>query len=146
MPRSSIVLTPAPLDAAAITRAAAAVREHAGASTAELALRALDDGAVLQVLADETVVLSVLRPRLVPPPAELARVLPAVTAPAEARWWAEAYTPWQPAGAVGLAILDAAAAASGGLAVHLGGVSVHGSDTRSPTPAHNLDNGEKGAR
>lgn len=142
MPRSSIVLTPAPLDADAIARAVAAVRERAGTAE-EFALRALDDGAALQVLVGDTVVLSVLRPRLIPAPGELTRVLPGVTAPAHAQWWAEAYTPWHPGGAAGLAVLDAAAAASGGLAVHqAAGRSVHNPDTRTAEPSHNLDGGD----
>jgi hypothetical protein len=134
-----VVLTPAPLDADAIARAVAAVRERAGTGE-QFALRALDDGAALQVLVGDTVVLSVLRPRLIPAPGELTRVLPGVTAPEGAQWWAEAYTPWHPGGAEGLAVLDAAAAASGGVAVHqIAGRSVHDSDTRTADRAHNLE-------
>ncbi|MGP3533799.1 hypothetical protein ACTU3I_03315 [Microbacterium sp. RD1] len=116
MPRSSIALTPSPLDADAISRGASSVHAQAGEDAAEFELRVLDGGAVLQVLFDDTVVLSVLRPRLLPTPAEFARVLPGITAPPDAQWWAEAYTPWHQGGLVGTAILDAAA--SGGLVVH----------------------------
>lgn len=40
--------------------------------------------------------------------------------PVGTRWWADAYTPWQPEGAIGTEILDAAASASGSLVVHQG--------------------------
>lgn len=127
MPRSSIVLTPDPLDAHAVAGAAASVHRRAGGDGAEFELRALDAGAVLQVLVDGVVVLSVLRPRLLPAPGELTRILPGITPPAGARWWAEAYTPWAPEGALGVAVLDEAARA--GLAVHL----------RDRSPVHNAE-------
>ncbi|NYF15239.1 hypothetical protein HDC37_000051 [Microbacterium sp. AK009] len=124
MPRSSVVLTPEPVDAGAIGRAAASVHDRiAGDGGAPFELRPLDDGAVLQVVAEGVVVLSVLRPRLVPDGRELARVLPSVTPPEATRWWTEAYTPWHAGGALGVAILDA-----------LDGVAVHGgvAPERSP--------------
>lgn len=118
MPRSSVLLTTDPVDADAVARAASAVHAREDAAAEPFALRALDGGAVLQVLAGDVVVLSVLRPRLIPAAGELARVLPGATAPADARWWTEAYTPWHPGGAIGVAVLDAVVEASAGLAVH----------------------------
>ncbi|TQK18359.1 hypothetical protein FBY40_0846 [Microbacterium sp. SLBN-154] len=116
MPRSSVVLTPEPVDAAAIGRAAASVHDRVtGGDGAPFKLRPLDDGAVLQVVVDDVVVLSVLRPRLAPEDRERERVLPGVTAPEITRWWTEAYTPWHAGGALGVAILDA-----------LDGVAIHG--------------------
>ena len=121
MPRSSVLLSPTPLDAAALTAAAGAVWESLNDPGAEpFELRVLDEGAVLQVLASQTVVLSVLRPRLLPRPAEVARLLPGIEAPEGTRWWTDAYTPWRPEGAVGVVILNAAAAASDAVAVHQG--------------------------
>lgn len=123
MPRSSVVLSHDPLDHAAIASAAAAVREHAFPDAADappIELRTMDDGAVLQALVDGVVVLSVLRPRILPRLDEVARLLPGVDAPAATRWWTEAYTPWRPEGAIGVAILDAAAEASGALVVQPG--------------------------
>ncbi len=121
MPRSSVLLSPTPLDATAISAAASAVRQSLDDPAAEsFALRVLDEGAALQVLAGETVLVSVLRPRLLPTLDEVARLLPGVEAPEGTSWWTDAYTPWAPEGAVGVAILDAAAAASGAVAVHQG--------------------------
>src|SRR5688500_8828937 len=102
MPRSSVLLTPEPIGADAIARAAGEV--WAGGHDLDpdadaFTLRALDDGAVLQVLAHDTVVLSVLRPRMLPTLDEVARLLP--DAPRElpaVSWWADAYTPWAPGG------------------------------------------------
>lgn len=122
MPRSTVVLTREPVDAAAVGRASASVHDQvAGADAAPFELRPVDDGAVLQVVAEGAVVLSVLRPRLVPGDGELARVLPGTTPPEDARWWTEAYTPWHAGGALGVAILDA-----------LDGVAVHGGVAPEP--------------
>jgi hypothetical protein len=122
MPRSSVLLSSTPLDAAAISAAASAVWQSLDDPAAEpFALRVLDEGAALQVLAGQTVLVSVLRPRVLPALDEVARLVPGVRAPEGASWWTEAYTPWRPEGAVGVAILDAAAAASAGaVAVHQG--------------------------
>ncbi|MBD3942215.1 hypothetical protein IF188_10960 [Microbacterium sp. NEAU-LLC] len=120
MPRSSIVLSPEPIDRDAV---AAALRTPVFApahDAGEFELRTMDDDAVLQVLVQHVVVLSLLRPRLLPGLDEVARLLPGVDAPTATRWWAEAYTPWRPEGAIGMAILDAAAAASSALVVHQG--------------------------
>jgi hypothetical protein len=121
MPRSTVVLSPVPLDAAAISDAAGAVWESLNDPGAEaFELRILDEGAVLQVLTGETTLVSVLRPRLLPTLAEVARLLPGVQAPDGTSWWTDAYTLWRPEGAIGMAILDAAASASGAVAVHQG--------------------------
>lgn len=121
MPRSSVLLSRMPVDAALITAAAGTVRQSiADPGAREFELRVLDDGAALQVLAAETVVLSVLRPRLLPALEEVSRLLPGAQAPQGTSWWTDAYTPWRPEGAVGVAILDAAAAASGAVVVHQG--------------------------
>ena len=121
MPRSSVVLRTAPVDAEAVGLAAGVVwHANAEATASPFELRPLDDGAVLQVLAGERVVLSVLRPRMLPRLDEVARLLPGVEAPGATQWWSDAYTPWRPEGAIGVAILDALAAASGGVVVHQG--------------------------
>lgn len=127
MPRSSVLLTRDPVDAEAVGRAAASVRDRlvGPSDPSDVVLRPLDGGAVLQVLVDDVVVLSVLRPRLVPEPAEFGRLLPGVTAPAAARWWTEAYTPWHAGGALGIAVLDVLAAG--------GGTAAHGSRAVSPS-------------
>ncbi|WP_345800715.1 hypothetical protein AAIB33_14735 [Microbacterium sp. AZCO] len=119
MPRSSVALTPTPLSGDVIVAAAGQVQEQHPDLEA-LEARAVDNGAVLQIVADDEVVLSVLRPRMLPTLDEVGRLLPTIDAPAETKWWTDAYTPWQPAGAVGVAILEAAAEASGGLVVHQG--------------------------
>ena len=128
MPRSSVVLSPEPLGYAAVSAAAAEL--HARALTSSMGsdepdaadvvidVRTMDGGALLQVLVDDVVVLSLLRPRLLPHLDELSRLLPRVDASAATRWWADAYTPWRPEGAIGLEILDAAAAASDAFVVH----------------------------
>lgn len=121
MPRSSVLLSPVPVDAEAVARAAGTVWRAAATPTASpFELRPLDEGAVLQVLADDVVVLSVLRPRMLPRLNEVGRLLPGVEAPESTSWWSEAYTPWRPEGAIGVAILDAVAAASGAVIVHQG--------------------------
>lgn len=123
MPRSSVILSPEPIGHAAVAAAAADVRERAfgdASDAAAVALRTMDSDAVLQVVVDGLVVLSLLRPRPLPRLDEVARLLPGVEAPASTNWWADAYTPWRPEGAIGVAILDAAAAASGALVVHQG--------------------------
>ena len=119
MPRSSVALTTEPLSGDLIVAAAAQVRgEHP--ELGELEARVVDEGAVLQIIAGEEAVLSVLRPRLLPTLDEVGRLLPGIEPPEGTRWWTDAYTPWHPAGAVGVAILDAAAEASTGLVVHQG--------------------------
>ncbi|MEZ3162000.1 hypothetical protein AB1K54_15905 [Microbacterium sp. BWT-B31] len=124
MPRSSVLLTPTPIDANTVATAAGVVWARGDGLDPDrdaFTLRPLDDGAVLQVLATGTVVLSVLRPRLLPTAAEVARLLPSANAdPAMAKWWTDAYTPWHPGGAIGVAILDAMVATTGGGVVHQG--------------------------
>lgn len=120
MPRSSVVLSPSALGADEIDAAARRVWELAGA-TAPLNLREVDDGAALQVRGGETVVLTVLRPRLLPTLDEVARLLPGVAdLPSGTRFWSDAYTSWEPEGAIGVAILDAVVSASGARVVHHG--------------------------
>jgi hypothetical protein len=119
MPRSSVVLTPEPLTGDAVVAAAGRVwSEKLGGADEPLETRVLDGGAVLQLVAGDAVVLSVLRPRLLPRLDEVARLLPGTVPPEDTQWWTDAYTPWSPEGAVGVAILDAAAEASRGLVVH----------------------------
>lgn len=121
MPRSSVALTTEPLSGDAVVAAAGRVwTETPGGEGEPLQARVLDDGAVLEFVAGDAVVLSVLRPRLLPRLDEVQRLLPGTEAPAAAQWWTDAYTPWQAEGAVGVAILDAAAEASGGIVVHQG--------------------------
>ena len=119
MPRSSIALTPEPLTGNLVVAAAEVVRAHKlGGEVETFEARVLDDGAVLQIIVGDAVVLSVLRPRLLPRLDEVERLLPGVEAPEGTRWWTDVYTPWQPEGAIGVAILDTAVEASGGLVVY----------------------------
>ncbi|TDN91321.1 hypothetical protein [Microbacterium sp. BK668] len=121
MPRSSVALTAEPLSGDAVVAAAGRVwTAKAGPGAEPLEARVLDEGAVLQIVAGGEVVLSVLRPRLLPRLDEVERLLPGTKAPEGTQWWTDAYTPWRPEGAVGVAVLDAAAEASRGIAVHQG--------------------------
>lgn len=120
MPRSSVALTPEPLSGDTVVAAAGRVWTEHASGAEPLETRVLDEGAVLQFVAGDEVVLSVLRPRLLPRLDEIERLLPGIEAPEGTRWWTDAYTPWQIEGALGVAILDAAAAASGGIVVHQG--------------------------
>lgn len=123
MPRSSVLLGPVPISGDAIAQAAGAVwaaGRDLDPDADAFELRVLDEGAVLQVLAHGEVVLSVLRPRMLPTRDEITRLLPTVDARDGLRWWTDAYTPWQTHGEIGVAILDAAAAASGSSVVHQG--------------------------
>lgn len=125
MPRSSVLLTPEPIDGDAIARAAGSVWAAGvdlDADADAFTLQPVDGGAALQVLAAGAPVLTVLRPRMLPSPDEIARLLPEAPHPLPAvSWWTEAYTPWTDEGRIGVAILDAAATAGGaGAAVHQG--------------------------
>lgn len=121
MPRSSVALTVEPLSGDAVVAAAGRVwTANAGADAEPIEARVLDEGAVLQLVAGGEVVLSVLRPRLLPRLDEVERLLPGTDAPAGTQWWTDAYTPWRAEGAIGVAILDAAVEASRGIAVHQG--------------------------
>lgn len=121
MPRSSVALTPEPLSGDAVVAAAGRVwTEKLGSDAEPLEARVLDEGAVLQLVAGDEVVLSVLRPRMLPRLDEVERLLPGAEAPEGTQWWTDAYTPWQAEGAIGVAILDAAAEASRGIVVHQG--------------------------
>src|SRR6187431_2806304 len=98
MPRSSVALTPTPLSGDAVMTAAEAVRsQKLGADVEAFEARVLDEGAVLQIVAGDDVVLSVLRPRLLPRLDEVERLLPGTLAPEATQWWTDAYTPRQPA-------------------------------------------------
>ncbi len=121
MPRSSVILGPAPVDAVAVGRAASAVWAlQTDPDAPALELRAVDEGAALQVVAAGVPVLTVLRARALPSHDEVARLLPGVAAPGTAGFWTDAYTPWRPEGAIGVAILDALAEASGAVVTHQG--------------------------
>jgi|GEM_PF-1221164 len=121
MPRSSVILGAARVDAVAVARAAGAVRaRQADPEGLDLELRAVDEGAALQVLTAGTVVLTVLRARALPSRDEVARLLPGVAAPGDTGFWSDAYTPWRYEGAIGIAILDALAEASGAVVTHQG--------------------------
>jgi hypothetical protein len=121
MPRSSVALTAEPLSGDAVVTAAGRVwTAQAGADAEPLEARVVDEGAVLQLVAGDAVVLSVLRPRLLPRLDEVKRLLPGTTPPEGTQWWTDAFTPWRPEGAIGVAILDAAAEASRGIVVHQG--------------------------
>ena len=124
MPRSSVLVSPTPIDGDAVTRAAGAVWSRAEGLDPEadaFVVRPVDGGAALQVLAAGTPVLTVLRPRLLPTGDEVVRLLPALGEPvAPDWWWTDAYTPWSPGGEVGVAILNALAEASGAHVLHHG--------------------------
>jgi hypothetical protein len=94
MPRSSVLLTSSPVSGDVVAAAVQAVAAELPVGSPPLELRVLDEGAVLQVLIGETAVCSVLRPRMLPTLDEVARLLPGVTPPPGAAWWADAYTPW----------------------------------------------------
>lgn len=123
MPRSSALFTPRPVSGDDVVAAARAVwAPAADQGGAALALRSFDDGAVLQVCAGDEVLLSVLRPRVLPRIDEVARLWPGadVSGLPSPAFWTEAYTPWDAGGRVGIAVLDALIAAIGGVAVHDG--------------------------
>ncbi|GAA3638943.1 hypothetical protein GCM10022200_22900 [Microbacterium awajiense] len=123
MPRSSVLLTPGPVDGDAIARAAGevwAAGDGLDPDADAFTLQTVDGGAALQVLAAGVPVLTVLRPRMLPTVEEVFRLLPEARDPLPpVSWWTEAYTPWTDEGRIGVAILDAASGARG-VAVHQG--------------------------
>ena len=120
MPRSSVAFTREPIDIAALAEAVSAVLTPEELAATPIEVRPLDDGAAAQVVMLDRVVLTVLRPRLLPSPAEVARVYGTVEPPADAGWATDCYTTWEPEGVIGMRLIEAAAAARGGAAVHLG--------------------------
>lgn len=120
MPRNSVVFTREPVDVDALAGAVSTVLTPEELADTSVEIRPLDDGAAAQVVVAERVVLTVLRPRLTPPAAELARVYGAVEVAADARWSADCFTTWEPEGVIGVRLLEAAAALRGGVAAHLG--------------------------
>ena len=120
MPRSSLVLTREPVDIDALADAIAAVLTPEELAATPVEIRPLDDGAAAQVLILNRVVLTVLRPRKAASAAELTRVYGAANVAVRASWVTECFTTWEPEGVVGVRLLDAAAAARGGTADHLG--------------------------
>ena len=135
MPRSTVLLSPTPIDGDAVARAAGAVwsrGERLDPDTDAFVIRPLDDGAALQALLADVPVLTVLRPRLLPTGDEVARLLPSLREPvAPGSWWTDAYTPWSPEGEIGVAILNAVAEASRAHVVHQG-LAVVRPDRRDP--------------
>lgn len=120
MPRSSVAFTREPIDIAALAEAVSAVLTPEELAATPIEVRPLDDGAAAQVVMLDRVVLTVLRPRLLPSPAEVARVYGTVDRPADAEWSTDCYTTWEPEGVIGFRLIEAVAAARGGAAVHLG--------------------------
>ena len=120
MPRNSVAFTREPVDIDALASAVSAVLTPEELAAIAVEIRPLDDGAAAQVLIEEKVVLTVLRPRLTPLSAELARVYGAIEVDADARWSTDCLTTWEPEGVLGVRLLEAAAAARGGVAAHLG--------------------------
>ncbi len=120
MPRSSVAFTRDPVDIDALAEAVSAVLTTEELTETSVEIRPLDDGAAAQVVVAERVVLTVLLPRLTPPTAELTRVYGTVEVAPDARWATDGFTPWEPEGIIGVRLLDAAAAARGGVAAHLG--------------------------
>lgn len=120
MPRSSVAFTRDPIDIEALAEAVSAVLTPEELAATPVEIRPLDDGAAAQVVMIDRVVLTVLRPRLVPAPAEFARVYGTVEVAADARWSTDCFTTWEPEGVIGVRLIEAAATACGGAAVHLG--------------------------
>jgi hypothetical protein len=123
MPRSSALFTPRPVSGDDLVAAAQAVWSSTGDPDAgPLEWRSFDDGAVLQALAGDDVLVSILRPRVLPRPDEVARLWPDadVSGLPMPGFWTEAVTPWSAGGRVGVAVLDALVAAVGGTVVHDG--------------------------
>ncbi|MGC0369348.1 hypothetical protein [Microbacterium sp. SLBN-111] len=120
MPRNSVAFTREPVDIDALAAAVSAVLTPEELAATAVEIRPLDDGAAAQILVAEQVVLTVLRPRLTPPPEELARVYGAIDVDADARWSTDSFITWEPEGVIGARLLEAAAAARGGVAAHLG--------------------------
>ena len=120
MPRSSLAFTREPIDVDAIASAISTVLTPEELATTPIELRPLDDGAALQVTFLDSVVLTVLRPRLVPSAAESRRVFGDSSASEGAVWYAEAYTPWAAEAVIGQRLLEAAAASRGGNVTHQG--------------------------
>lgn len=124
MPRRSVLLTAHPVDASVVTAAADRIWQTLRVQNPQLApfeLVTIDDGAALQVRSgDGDVLLTVLRPKLLPGPAEVARLLPGVDAQQipTGTCWAEAYAPWTEAGLIGVAIAQSAAEALFGQVAH----------------------------
>ncbi len=119
MPRTTVLLTPEPPRGDAILRVAEGVRsERLGGDAEPLEALMLDDGAALQVVAGGETLVTVLPARLLPQLDEVGRLLPGAAPPGGTRWWTDAYAPHRPDDALGAAILEAVAAASGGIAFH----------------------------
>jgi hypothetical protein len=115
-----------------VTAAQAVWSSSGDADAGPLTWRSFDDGAVLQASAGDDVLVSILRPRVLPRLDEVARLWPDAEVgdlPTPA-FWTEAVTPWSAAGRVGVAMLDAVVATVGGTAVHDGiGGRLSGSDS-----------------
>jgi hypothetical protein len=120
VPRSSVAFTRDPVDIDALAEAVSAVLTPEDLAETTVEIRPLDDGAAAQVVVADRVVLTVLLPRMTPPAAELTRVYGAVEVAPDARWTTDGFTTWEPEGVIGVRLLDAAAAARGGVAAHLG--------------------------
>lgn len=120
MPRSSVAFTREPVDIEALAAAVSSVLTPEELAATPVEIRPLDDGAAAQVLMLDRVVLTVLRPRRAPSATELARVYGAVEVADDAGWATECFTTWEPEGVIGVRLIDAAAAARGGTAAHLG--------------------------
>lgn len=119
MPRNSIAFTREPLDIEALARSVSTVLTEAELAATPVEIRPVDDGAAAQVLMLDRVVLTVLRPRLVPSTAEVVRVYGLTDVDRDAtRWSTEAVTPWEAEGVIGVRLLEAAAADRAGRVVH----------------------------
>jgi sulfur carrier protein ThiS len=120
VPRSSVAFTREPVDIETLAAAVSTVLTPEELAATAVEIRPIDDGAAAQVIVAERVVLTVLRPRLTPPAAELARVYGAVEVAPDARWSTECFATREPEGLIGVRILEPAAAARGGMVAHLG--------------------------
>lgn len=123
MPRSSALFTPRPVSGDDLVAAAHAVWSSSGDPDAgPLTWRSFDDGAVLQATAGDDVLVSILRPRVLPRFDEVTRLWPSadLSALPTPSFWTEAVTPWSAGGRVGVVILDALVTALDGIVVHDG--------------------------
>lgn len=139
MPRDSVLITGSIDVGAALQTATAALWRETDLASGEVepfTIRLLDGGAAAQVLIEDVVVVTVLRPRPLPSPQEVERILPGTVVDRAASSWTEAYTTWHPLGRIGMRILDEMATSAGGIAIHhdLAAHEIDAASSRGATP------------
>jgi hypothetical protein len=112
VPRDIVILTSLAPDLAALVTAGADVAP-------ELGVRAVEDGAVLQLCLDDgRAVLSLAGPKTVENPYEVARLTRGTVGPVSSPvFWTEAWVPWGPHADIGVEVALALASALGGTCV-----------------------------